>query len=108
MVPATTGWIFFKSGMLDEGTAVFPDDADVCVEHVERRLPIGSCDSFQGVRFVPVIGIDDADDLTGSVPDTFVHGVVDAVVLLADDLVAVSFVGEFQFVFMGDLYRIIL
>ena len=89
--------------MLDEGTAVFTDDADVRVEHVERRLPIGGCDGFQGVRFVPVVGIDDADDLAGGVPDAFVHGVVDTVVLFADDLIAVSFVGEFPLVFAGDL-----
>ena len=89
--------------MLDEGTAVFTYDADVRVEHVERRLPVSICDGFQGVRLVPVVGIDDADDLAGGVADPLVHGVVDAVVLFADDLIAVSLVGEFPLVFAGDL-----
>lgn len=83
-------------------------DADVRVEHVEGRLRIGFGDRLQGVRLVPVIGIDDPDDVARRHPDPLVHGVVDAVVLFADDPVAVVFVGERLPVFIDNFNGIVL
>lgn len=77
----------FSSSLFDEAAAVRFVHTDVGIHQVTGSVLKSLHSGLHCLRFVPVIAVDDTDDLSGRMADSLIHGIIDAVVRFAEDVI---------------------
>ena len=88
MIPVSRGLELSGPCSLDKGTAVCLMHSYIGIHEITACLPERLYCCLHCLRFIPVIAVDDTDDVTGGIADTFVHGIVDPAVRFAEDMIA--------------------
>ena len=87
MIPVSGGLELSGSCSLDKGTAVCLMHSYIGIHKITSRLPECLYRCLDRLRLVPVITVDNADNVSGSIADSFIHGIVDPAVRFAENVI---------------------
>lgn len=107
MVPVSGGLEFSRPRFFDKAAAVRFVHTDVSVHQVAAGVLKCLYGGLHCIQFVPVIAVDDTDDLSGRMADSLIHGIIDAVVRLAEDMIANAFCLKLSPVGFRNLYGMV-
>ena len=88
MIPVSGGLEFPGSCPFHKSTSICLVHPDIGIHEVTSRLPECLYCCLDRLRLVPVITVDNTDNVSGGIADTFVHGIVDPAVRFAEDMIA--------------------
>ena len=108
VIPMAAGRKSVVFGMLHHDGSVCLNKVNVGIKHIIGIFLTCIHRRFDRDRLVPVIGIDDTDKVTRCHSDTFIHGIVDAVILFAYDAIGIAFFLKFSIILVDDLQGLIL
>lgn len=77
MIPVSGGLEFPGSCPFHKSTSICLVHPDIGIHEVTSRLPECLYCCLDRLRLVPVITVDNTDNVSGSIADALVHGIVD-------------------------------
>lgn len=107
MIPVSGGLEFSRPRFFDEAAAVRFVHTDVGIHQVTGSVLKSLHSGLHCIQFVPVIAVDDTDDLSGRMADSLIHGIIDAVVRLAEDVITDPLCLKLRPVSFRNLHRVV-